>query len=65
MDDSFDDTRHTSDRDTVAGRFVITGLLSLTSSKYTYTLVWAVRAPLDATTVTMSDAVSADGVSTY
>ena len=55
----------TSDRDMEAGRLVIWGGLSLTSVRYTYTDVVAVKAPLDAVTVSRSDARSGSGVSTY
>ena len=55
----------TSDRDMVAGRLVIWGGLSLTSVRYIYTVVVAMKAPLDAVTVSRSDARSGSGVSTY
>ena len=55
----------TSDRDMLAGRLVIWGGLSLTSVRYIYTVVVAVKAPLDAVTVSRSDARSGSGVSTY
>ena len=61
------DDMPTSSRNIVAGRLVIWGGLSLTSVRYTYTAVLAVKTLLDAITVSWSEARagSGPGVSTY